>query len=76
MTGRDDRASPGSTEGGVDTEQDRCDHCGDPIDTDDWHPVATRRDDDGRIQIRDFCCDDCRDAWLRERGRDSDYSAD
>jgi len=76
MTDRDERASPESPGVGNDAAQDRCDHCGGPIDTDDWHPVATRRDDDGRIQIRDFCCDDCRDAWLGERDRESDYSAD
>jgi len=67
MTDRDDSASSELPTDDREAASDRCDYCDGPIDTDDWHPVATRRDDGGRIQIRDFCCDDCRDAWVRER---------
>ncbi|WP_134672009.1 DUF7576 family protein [Halorussus marinus] len=76
MTDRFDHTSRESRERGSDSASIGCHCCGDPIDTDDWHPVATRRDEDGRIQIHDFCCEDCRSAWVRERDRNSDYTAD
>ncbi|WP_168216223.1 DUF7576 family protein [Halorussus halobius] len=46
----------------------RCSHCGRPIPSDEWHPVATVRDGDGEFEIHDFCGSDCRAAW--ERGRE------
>lgn len=47
----------------------QCAHCGEEITTDEWYPVATERDDDGEIEIYDFCCESCRAAW-REAGDD------
>lgn len=44
-----------------------CDYCGGAIATDEWHPVATRRDDTGRVEIHDFCGVECRERWLREQ---------
>ncbi|WP_257298475.1 hypothetical protein [Haloarchaeobius sp. FL176] len=43
-----------------------CATCGDPVETDEWHPAATTRTDDGAVQIRSFCDRSCRDRW-RER---------
>lgn len=41
----------------------QCAHCGSAIDPEEWHPVATLRDDEGTAEIYDFCCEDCRTAW-------------
>lgn len=44
-----------------------CDYCDGPIATDEWHPVVTRRDDDGNVEIYAFCDESCRKRWERER---------
>lgn len=44
-----------------------CDRCGTPIDTSDWHPVATEPTPDGSIRFSSFCSEGCRGAWLEER---------
>lgn len=41
----------------------RCTHCDERIDPEEWHPVATVRDAEGTAEIHDFCCEDCREAW-------------
>ena len=45
---------------------EQCSQCGDAIPSDEWHPVATERDDDGRVEIHDFCSEGCRSAWQGE----------
>lgn len=46
-----------------------CAVCGDGIETDDWHPVATRQNGDEEFQLYAFCSEDCREAWdSREDG--------
>ncbi|MFC7080646.1 DUF7576 family protein [Halorussus caseinilyticus] len=40
-----------------------CIRCGDAIPSDEWHPVATVRDEDGEVEIYDFCSEACRTAW-------------
>ncbi|WP_449272309.1 DUF7576 family protein [Halorussus salinisoli] len=60
----DDRPTDG------DYMTDRCTRCGDDITLEEWHPVATVRDDDGTVQIYDFCCEACRTAWQDERDAD------
>jgi len=46
----------------------QCSHCGEDVPTEEWHPVATARDDDGDVDIYAFCDEACRSAWKRERG--------
>jgi hypothetical protein len=49
----------------------RCTHCSERIDPEEWHPVATVRDEDGTAEILDFCCEDCRVVWKSD---DADVS--
>lgn len=51
---------------------EECSECGDAIPSDEWHPVATRRDDGGDVEVHDFCSEACRSAWQTE---DPDRSA-
>jgi hypothetical protein len=55
---------------GFDAMSGACAECGDPIPSDEWHPVATRRDEDGEIEIFDFCGESCRSAWRTDVGAD------
>jgi hypothetical protein len=41
-----------------------CTHCDERIDSEEWHPVATLRDEEGTAEIYAFCCEECRSAWL------------
>lgn len=43
--------------------KEECAECGQPIRADEWHPVATRRGDDGEMEIYDFCSERCRASW-------------
>lgn len=52
-------------EADAETVSKRCDHCGGPIDTDEWYPAATRRDD-GDVTVYSFCDEACRKRWKRE----------
>lgn len=62
-----DRAD-GASGGTSDAESDdRCAHCGQSVDTSNWHPVAKRRDDDGSLRFFSFCSEACQDAWLDGR---------
>ena len=47
-----------------------CDYCGGPVATDEWYPAATRRDDDGNVEIYGFCDEECRQRWQSEEGDD------
>ena len=42
-------------------EPKTCANCGKRIDTSEWHPLATRVDDDGNFTVYAFCSDRCRD---------------
>lgn len=53
-----------STDAGADAT--RCAACGAVVDPSDWHPVATRFDDDGEFHLLTFCCEGCRSAWQSE----------
>lgn len=53
--------SPGS---GRADEPKTCATCGRRIDTDEWHPVATRTDDSGALLVYAFCDVSCREGWL------------
>lgn len=44
-----------------------CTECGAPIETGDWYPIRTDRDEDGDLQLYPFCSEDCQAAWLAER---------
>lgn len=44
-------------------EPTRCATCGSAVDQSDWHPVATRFDDDGEFHLFAFCSVECRDRW-------------
>lgn len=66
-----DDADPGrQREANAETVSKRCDHCGGPIDTDEWYPAATRRDDDGDVKVYNFCDEECRVEWERENAND------
>jgi len=41
---------------------DLCSHCGDAIDTSEWHPVVARSEPE-EFRIYPFCDEECRDAW-------------
>jgi hypothetical protein len=47
----------------ADDHDERCAHCGSPIDVTSWHPLLSRIEDDD-IHLYPFCDVDCRDAWL------------
>jgi hypothetical protein len=49
---------------------DRCTNCDGRIPAEEWHPVATVRDDDGEIEIYAFCSESCQTAWQSERADD------
>ncbi|MFC4449779.1 DUF7576 family protein [Halorussus aquaticus] len=49
---------------------DECARCGVVVPSGEWHPVKTVRDDEGRVEIYDFCGEACRSAWLAERNAD------
>ncbi len=42
---------------------DRCSECGGPIETTDWHPVTTRVDEEGSVDLYVFCSWRCRDRF-------------
>lgn len=44
-----------------------CSHCGDAIDTVEWHPVVARPEDDG-FRVYPFCEESCRDDWNESDG--------
>lgn len=44
-----------------------CTHCDCDVPAEEWHPVATVRNDDGTVEIYDFCSERCRSAWKSER---------
>lgn len=74
---RDPRPSPSDrrdSTGGRPTEgdamSDRCTNCDGRIPAEEWHPVATVRDDDGEIEIYAFCSESCQTAWQSERADD------
>lgn len=51
------------TNGSMDgSDAERCVNCGDRIETGEWHPVETTRDD-GEFVLLPFCTVACRDAW-------------
>lgn len=41
-----------------------CANCGEHIDLTEWHPVATRDDDEDGFRMYAFCDGDCRDEWI------------
>ncbi len=49
---------------------DECARCGAAVPADEWHPVATVRDDDGTVEIYDFCSEACRSAWVGREDAD------
>ena len=72
-----DASSPSSPEctdtsdapslGGADAASTYCEQCGEPIETSEWYPITSDRDDDGSLQLHPFCTEDCQSAWLDER---------
>lgn len=42
---------------------DTCDVCGTPIESEEWHPIASEWDMDGEFCLYLFCSEECRDAW-------------
>ena len=52
---------------GPDASETHCEQCGDPIETNEWYPVTSDRDEDGSLQLYQFCTEDCQSAWLDER---------
>ena len=47
-----------------------CAACGDPVPADEWHPVATDRDEDGEMKIYAFCSEACRSSWQTDLADD------
>lgn len=48
-------------------QETTCTECGSAIETSDWYPIRTDRDDDGDLRLYPFCSEDCQTAWLAER---------
>lgn len=44
-----------------------CTECGAAIETSDWYPIRTDRDEDGDLRLYPFCSEDCQACWLEER---------
>jgi len=63
---RDGAAEPPAESAGA---TERCAHCGDAIDTSEWHPVAARSESD-EFRIYPFCDETCRDDWDEVDGRE------
>ena len=62
---------PTSDVGHVDeSEAPTCVVCGQRIVRDPNHRVVTWIED-GEVQVRDFCSDECREAWLSDEGPQS-----
>jgi tellurite resistance-related uncharacterized protein len=53
-----------------DRMSDECSHCGDAVPTEDWHPVATVRTDDGELEVHLFCSETCQSSWNADHGDD------
>lgn len=66
MNGDGDGQGKSSANGGTDASEERCENCGQAIDTSEWYPVTTHRDDEGSLQILSFCSESCRSDWLAE----------
>jgi hypothetical protein len=45
---------------------DTCGSCGRRIDTTQWRPATTGRDDTGQYRVYVFCDEDCRDHWSND----------
>lgn len=56
--------SPGET---VDASSKTCAQCGEPIETSDWYPITSDRDDDGTLKLYPFCTEDCQATWIEAR---------
>jgi len=62
--GRTDEVATVASDDLVRANQRRqCANCGRRIDTTEWHPLATERDDDGDFNVYAFCSEHCRDEW-------------
>ena len=46
------------------TPETTCEYCGAVIETSEWYPVTTERDEDGELQFYSFCSERCQVAWL------------
>lgn len=44
-----------------------CVECGSAIETSDWYPIRTDRDEDGDLRLYPFCSEACQAAWLEAR---------
>ncbi|UPV99622.1 hypothetical protein M0R88_13995 [Halorussus gelatinilyticus] len=53
-----------------DAMNERCTYCDGRIPAEEWHPVATVRDDDGDVEIYAFCSEPCRTSWRSEYADD------
>ena len=72
-----DASSPSSTQqtdssdspsiDGSDASDTYCEQCGDPIETNEWYPLTSDRDEDGSLQLHPFCTEECQSTWLEER---------
>jgi hypothetical protein len=51
---------------------EECAECGNPVPAAEWHPVTTRRDEDGEMEIYAFCSEGCRSSWQADVAGD-DY---
>lgn len=44
-----------------------CTHCGDPIRTDEWHPITTGENEK---HLYTFCSEECHEKWSGTVGAD------
>lgn len=55
--------APVLSDGGFGEAFERCANCGTTLPKDEWCPTVTETDDDGRLVVRSFCDEDCKDEW-------------
>lgn len=56
--------APFLTDGGFGEAFERCAACDATLPRDEWCPTVTETDDEGRLVVRSFCDESCKDEWV------------
>ncbi|WP_449405167.1 DUF7576 family protein [Haloarcula amylovorans] len=52
---------------GSKSSKTQCEWCGEKVNCDMWHPVASGTAKDGTFQLFRFCSEECRENWVTEQ---------
>lgn len=44
----------------------RCDHCGDALDVETWHPAELVEEEGDDTRLVEFCSEECHERWQRD----------